>query len=70
MPLTSAQIVGHPAFQHAILNLPPTEEGTLAVAKGRGGPFNIAYEIHGTGPIHLVVSRLSYYRQEHDLYLF
>lgn len=54
MPLTFAELVEHPAFEHIIYKLSPTKKGTLAVAKGRGGPFNIAYEIHGTGPIHLV----------------
>lgn len=57
MPLTFAELVGHPEFQNVIHSLPPTQKGTVAVAKGRGGPFNIAYEIHGTGPIHIVVRR-------------
>lgn len=67
MPLTVAEIVEHPAFQQVIYNLSPTKKGTLAVAKGRGGPFNIAYEIHGTGSIHVVVSQPSSSPQEHTL---
>ena len=55
MPLTCAEISRHPAFQHVIHSLPPTKKDTLSVAKDRGGPFNISYEIHGNGPIHLVV---------------
>lgn len=54
MPLTAAEIIEHSAFPHVIHNLPPTKKGTVAVAQGRGGPLNIAYEIHGHGPIHLV----------------
>lgn len=65
MPLTVAEIVEHPAFEHVIHKLSPTKNDTLAVAKGRGGPFNMAYEIHGTGPIHLVVSRPSFSHEEH-----
>lgn len=54
MPLTSAEIVEHPAFKDVIWDLKPTTKGKCAVATGRGGPFNIAYEIHGTGPIRTV----------------
>ena len=56
MPLTSAEIVEHPAFQEVIWDLKPTTKGKGAVAAGRGGPFDIAYETHGTGPIRTVVS--------------
>ena len=55
MPLTAAEVISHPAFQHVIWDLPPTISGKASVAKTRGGPFNIAYEVHGSGPIHLVV---------------
>ena len=30
----------------------------MAVAAGRGGPIKVAYEVHGNGPIHLMVSLL------------
>lgn len=56
MPLNASEIIQHPAFQDVIKDLPPTKKGTVSVAKGRGGPIKIAYEIHGSGPIHLVVS--------------
>ena len=36
--------------------LKPAEKGKIAVAEGRGGPIQISYEIHGTGPMKLVVS--------------
>lgn len=55
MPLTAAEIIEHPAFKSVIWPLAPTKKGKCAVAHGRGGPFDIAYEIHGTGPTHLVV---------------
>ncbi len=57
MPLTAAEIVQHPAFkQNVIWDLKPTKKAKCSVAKGRGGPFNLMYEIHGTGPIHMIVS--------------
>lgn len=55
MPLTTSEILQHPAFQSVIQDLPPTKKGIVSVANSRGGPINIAYEIHGSGPIHLVV---------------
>lgn len=35
--------------------LKPAEKGKAAVAKGRGGPIQISYEVHGNGPTKLVV---------------
>ena len=35
--------------------LKPAKKGKVAVAKGRGGPLQISYEIHGNGPMKLVV---------------
>ena len=57
MPLTAAQIIEHPAFEHVIRDLPPAKKGKVPVAKGRGGPFNIAYEVHGSGTTQIVVSK-------------
>ena len=54
-PLTAAEIVEHPEFNHVVWDLKPARKGKLAVAKGRGGPLQISYEIHGIGPIRLVV---------------
>ena len=45
----------HPLYETAIWNLQPAAEGRLAVGHGRGGPFKIAWELHGHGPIHIVV---------------
>lgn len=54
-PLKAAEIIAHPAFQHLDWDLPPTSSGKASVAKGRaGGPFNLYYEIHGTGSRHTV----------------
>jgi len=53
--LTATQLFEHPEFPHVIWDLKPEKKGTVAVAKDRRGPVNIAYEVHGHGPIHLVV---------------
>ena len=45
----------HPAYEDTIWNLQPTRGGKLPVAEGRGGPFNMAWEIHGEGPIKVIV---------------
>lgn len=55
MPLTAAEIVKHPEFEHVTWDLKPAKKGKTTVAIGRGGPIRIAYEIHGHGPIKLVV---------------
>ncbi|KAK3062020.1 hypothetical protein LTS18_004974, partial [Coniosporium uncinatum] len=52
--LTATELVEHPEFPHVIWDLKPEKKGTVAVAKDRRGPVNIAYEVHGHGPIHLV----------------
>jgi hypothetical protein len=57
MPLTAVEVAGHPAFKEPVIwDLKPTTKGKCTVAQGRGGPFNIAYEIHGVGNLHVVVS--------------
>ncbi|KAK3385382.1 Alpha/Beta hydrolase protein [Podospora didyma] len=48
---TVAETLAHPAFPTAIWNLEPDRKGLAPVAEGRGGPFNISWEIHGEGPI-------------------
>ncbi|KAI9803670.1 MAG: hypothetical protein M1833_000582 [Piccolia ochrophora] len=53
-PLSVDEAVKHPEFDSVIWSLQPTEKGRLPVASGRGGPFNVAYEVHGKGPIPLV----------------
>ena len=53
--LTVAQLQQHPEFKNAIWDLKPTDKGKVNVAEGRGGPFNIAYEIHGNGEHRLVI---------------
>ena len=54
IPHKNHELVNHPAFKDAILPLVPHSKGKIAVAKDRGGPISIAYEIHGRGPIKLV----------------
>ncbi|KAE8154195.1 Alpha/Beta hydrolase protein [Aspergillus avenaceus] len=54
-PLTAAEIVKHPAYSSVGWNLPPTTSGTCPVAQNRrGGPINLYYETHGSGPAKLV----------------
>lgn len=54
-PLTAAQLQEHPEFPYVNWELTPTKKGRVAAAKDRGGPINIAYEVHGNGPSHIVV---------------
>ena len=60
-PLTAAELVEHPEFEHVTWALKPAERGKVAVAKGRGGPIQISYEIHGNGPTKLVVGVALYH---------
>ncbi|EAU30337.1 conserved hypothetical protein [Aspergillus terreus NIH2624] len=54
-PLTAAEVVAHPAFDSVDWSLPPTTSGTCSVAHNRrGGPFNLYYETHGTGPVKII----------------
>lgn len=57
-PMTAEELQKHPEFNHTVWDLKPAGQGKVAVAKDRGGPINIAYEIHGSGDRHLVVSML------------
>ncbi|MCJ1477659.1 hypothetical protein MMC13_006332 [Lambiella insularis] len=54
MPLKAEAILAHPRIQHAVWDLKPTSTGKVSVAEKRGGPFDIAYEVHGTGATKLV----------------
>ena len=49
------EILQHPTYPDTIWNLTPTQTGMLPVAAGRGGPFKLKWEVHGNGPIKLVV---------------
>ncbi|KFA60193.1 hypothetical protein S40285_07570 [Stachybotrys chlorohalonatus IBT 40285] len=49
------ETVHHPAYASAIWDLKPERKETLSVAKGRGGPVDIAFEIHGVGPQKIVL---------------
>jgi hypothetical protein len=54
-PMTPDELQQHPEYNHIIWDLKPSQKGKIAVAKNRGGPINIAYEVHGHGNRHLVV---------------
>lgn len=51
----------HPAYPGVIWNLTPHKKGILAAAKTRGGPIDIAWEVHGTGPKKILVSLPSFH---------
>ena len=51
-----AELLKHELYETAVWDLKPESQGRLAVAHGRGGPFHLAWEVHGRGPIHIVVS--------------
>ena len=46
----------HPEFPYITWDLKPQSKGTLSVAKNRGGPLDIAWEVHGEGENKMVVS--------------
>ena len=49
------ETLNHPAYPTTLWALEPHSQGKLSVAEGRGGPVGIAWEIHGEGPVKLVV---------------
>ncbi|KAI0517096.1 Alpha/Beta hydrolase protein [Xylaria bambusicola] len=49
------EVVKTDAFPTAVWQLEPHRDGMLPVAAGRGGPFNIHWEVHGEGPVKLVL---------------
>lgn len=55
-PLTPEELAAHPEYPHVFWHLEPTKKGVLKVAETRGGPVDISWEIHGTGPTKIVVS--------------
>lgn len=52
-----AEILAHKSYPDTIWKLTPTKRGKLPVGKGRGGPFGIDWEVHGSGETKVVVSR-------------
>jgi hypothetical protein len=57
-PMTAEQLQQHPEYKHTVWDLNPSKKGKVPVANGRGGPINLAYQVHGSGDRHLVVSLL------------
>ncbi|KAM5355207.1 hypothetical protein ACJ41O_001853 [Fusarium nematophilum] len=52
---SAEETLKHPAYPGTVWALEPHQKGKLAAAKDRGGPVGIAWEIHGDGPIKLVL---------------
>lgn len=59
-------VLEHPTYPSTIWQLKPDQQGKLSVAEDRGGPFNIAWEVHGHGDIKLVVSNIVSFYCEGD----
>ncbi|RAL60041.1 hypothetical protein DID88_000667 [Monilinia fructigena] len=49
-----AEILAHKSYPDTIWRFTPTQSGKLPVGKGRGGPFNIDWEVHGSGETKVV----------------
>ncbi|KAI1408851.1 alpha/beta-hydrolase [Hypoxylon sp. FL1857] len=49
------EVCKSPAFPTVIWKLQPHQSGLLPVAADRGGPLNISWEVHGEGPIKLIL---------------
>ncbi|KAM0441188.1 hypothetical protein ACHAPT_000494 [Fusarium lateritium] len=52
---SAEETLKHPAYPATIWALEPHQKGKHPVARDRGGPVGIAWEIHGDGPIKLVL---------------
>lgn len=61
--MTAKELKEHAEYDTIVWDLKPAKKGKVRVAAGRGGPFEIAYEIHGNGALKLVVG----HRKEHSL---
>lgn len=53
--LSAEEVQRHPEFQHINWDLAPDKRERIDVASGRGGPFKLAYELHGKGPRKILV---------------
>ncbi|TID06383.1 putative aminoacrylate hydrolase RutD [Colletotrichum higginsianum] len=51
---SAEETMKHPSYPSVIWNLEPDRKGKCPVAQGRGGPLNIAWEIHGHGPSKII----------------
>ncbi|KAF7549157.1 hypothetical protein G7Z17_g6580 [Cylindrodendrum hubeiense] len=52
---SAEETLKHAAYPSTVWGLEPHQHGKFAAAKDRGGPVNIAWSIHGSGPIKLVL---------------
>ncbi|KAK3934052.1 Alpha/Beta hydrolase protein [Diplogelasinospora grovesii] len=52
----AAEVINHPAFPTCVWDLEPTDDNIVQVAHGRRcGPLRIHYQIHGDGPIRVLL---------------
>ncbi|KXJ90397.1 Alpha/Beta hydrolase protein [Microdochium bolleyi] len=54
-PPTIAQAKASPAFPAALWDLQPSQSGILAAGASRRSPANVSWEIHGDGPIKVIL---------------
>ena len=59
--MSTDEILAHPEFQHVNWDLKPEKREKITVAAGRGGPFHLAYELHGRGPRKIIVRASPYH---------
>lgn len=53
--MTTEEILAHPEYPHIVWALKPTRSGIHPCGATRGGPYNIAWQLHGHGPRHLIL---------------
>ena len=59
--LSAEEVLQHPEYPHVNWDLKPDKRESISVAAGRGGPFKLAYELHGHGAKKIVVCLPSLY---------
>ncbi|KAK4541718.1 hypothetical protein LTR36_007427 [Oleoguttula mirabilis] len=52
--LSAEEVLQHPEYTHVNWDLKYDKRESINVAAGRGGPFQITYELHGRGPRKIV----------------
>jgi len=55
--MSSDELLAHPEYPHVNWELEPQKREKIDVAAERGGPFKLAYELHGKGPSKIVVGQ-------------
>lgn len=56
---TIEHVKTHPAFDTALWNLRPSQSGIVLAGQGITYPAKVSWEIHGHGPIRVIVRLIS-----------